>query len=335
MPENEQTKICRVIPHTRDVADITNTQASLLFALAKDRPITTGRNSKGAAISWTSSFTGEYPIGWSHLVSRGDHWGGIPEPGDGWFILQGEEEGLSELSSRMDHLVDAIGEGWPVFIYTTPEGTGVITWERRPHGDNPAITINPQMEVSSWYDLPESLTAGMRRAPETPHGMLQQALDSVQWEPEPPGRERDEIPEPERTEQFIFTFEDRATRDEFLDLAQKNGVPARWTAVDPNPEYEHEHEFAYEEMFEGLAWTVIRTIEEDIENYVDEGEDRSGTGQYAWPDLAIKEWNQEDRRDRVRLAVTRWNHIGPNGAEPASVLRDHKAGLIPHTRTPT
>ena len=124
MPENEQTKICRVIPHTRDVADITNTQASLLFALAKDRPITTGRNSKGAAISWTSSFTGEYPIGWSHLVSRGDHWGGIPEPGDGWFILQGEEEGLSELSSRMDHLVDAIGEGWPVFIYNHTGGHG-------------------------------------------------------------------------------------------------------------------------------------------------------------------------------------------------------------------
>ena len=186
MPENEQTKICRVIPHTRDVADITNTQASLLFALAKGQ--TNNHWTKLQGRGHLLDIVIHRRV--SHRVEPpgqpGRPLGRNPRARDGWFILQGEEEGLSELSSRMDHLVDAIGEGWPVFIYTTPEGTGVITWERRPHGDNPAITINPQMEVSSWYDLPESLTAGMRRAPETPHGMLQQALDSVQWEPRAP-----------------------------------------------------------------------------------------------------------------------------------------------------
>lgn len=332
MSTEEQTAIGQVTLNTGEAPGIDDVQASLLFAVLKGLRITTGRNSRGAAVSWPSLFRAEHPIGWSHLVSRGGRWGGVPHPDDNWFTLKGEKEGLSELSNRMDHLLEAIGEGWPVFIYRTPEATGVITWERRSHGNRPAITINPRMEVSSWYNLPDWLKGGMSRTPETRPGTLAEALDSVRWEDTTPERGPDETPAPEREEQFIFTFTDRDTRNEFLDLAEENDVPAHWIALSPKEEYENEREFAYEAMFEDLAWTVLRTIEEDLGNDVDEGKDRSGEDRYAWPDLGFREWAQEDRRELVRLAVVRWNHIGPNGADPESILRDHRDGLIPHSR---
>ena len=341
MTEEGQTAIGRIILKSGEDQDTSNTEGSLLFALSKGARITIGRNAQGSVVSWLSPSVGQGSKGLSHLVSKGERWGGIPYPTDDWFALKYEEGGPTELSNRMDHLLYAIRDGWPVFIYTTPDGTGVITWERQSHGNNPAVTIDQGGEVSSWYDLPDSLRAGKTLAPEDQIDMLAVAMDKAGWEPttnnstpemsESKGPEGSELPR--ETQQFIFTFEDRATRDEFLDLAEENGVPARWIALSPKEEYDNEREFAYEEMFDDLAWTVLRTIEEDLGNEVDESEDRSGAGEYAWPDLGFREWTQDDRRELVTLAVTRWNHLGPNGAEWQSILRDHKAGLIPHSQS--
>ena len=119
--------------------------------------------------------------------------------------------------------------------------------------------------------------------------------------------------------QFIVDFPDQETQDQILNMAHQQKVHTKWIIVDPNTEYLHEFQFAEEAIWYSLSEAITITINDEPE------------GQAKWPTLPFKEWPVQDRRTLITLAVTRWNYLGPNGADSESVIRDYRQGMIPYS----
>ena len=113
--------------------------------------------------------------------------------------------------------------------------------------------------------------------------------------------------------QIILTFPDRATEDLFLRMAREQGIDARWVAVNPNLEYDHEWQFTDDMIWDSLAPSIAEIINEEFHG-----------GQPVWPRNPFSSWLPFQRRMLIEMAVTRWGRGSPNGAIREDLVRHHR-----------
>ena len=120
---------------------------------------------------------------------------------------------------------------------------------------------------------------------------------------------------------YLVDCLDQGQEEMLLRDLSRLGIPHRWVAMDPNPEYDGEHLVGDISSYWQLIESVSQLLAED-------------PGHTDWPDLDPDLWPEEDRRTLVHLAATRWNYLGANGCEGPDVTRDYHLGLLPHTGNP-
>ena len=120
---------------------------------------------------------------------------------------------------------------------------------------------------------------------------------------------------------YIFSFQDEDQERDFLEMAQARGVKPKWVAVDPNPEFDGEHKFADEDVWNALS----KCIQETLEDSLSEEEN-----QPPWPRTSLEQWEQESRRQLILLAVKEFACIGDQLPKQASILRAFREGQLPN-----
>ena len=156
-------------------------QASLLDALRHGRPITVGKGAepddkhRPAAVSWLCSSHGESPERWSHFVSAHGRWGPQLDPRNTGLTVQEDPNG-NDVDSYLDHLLEAIRNDWAIGIYRQKNGRGVIAWDRESHGNQPALTIDPDGQINTYYNAPPEILDGYQEAKPTPQEYLNSTI---------------------------------------------------------------------------------------------------------------------------------------------------------------
>ena len=178
-------------------------EGAMLEALRQGLPITTGFLDppdmvhhggeryfprRPAAITWTFLTTEQgCEELWSHIVSASGQYGPIIHPSEPDMTLDDTETAENDLANRIDHLLSAIQAEWEIAIYRTPDGLGIITWDRQSHGNHPAIVVDQDRNVCTYYELPNSLRAGYKKAETTGEGrrdaqtLVREAVEAADW----------------------------------------------------------------------------------------------------------------------------------------------------------
>ena len=135
---------------------------------------------------------------------------------------------------------------------------------------------------------------------------------------------------------YLFTFQNDNDQDLFIHLAHRLGIEARWVAVDPNPEYDHQWRFAGEGAFAG----VITGVNHALHNDPDLSNGSPSTNDELQPTGGAKRnndqdpsthtrWTQEAKRELVHTAVTKWGYLTDQGLLEDDVRRDLSTGATP------
>ena len=172
-------------------------EGAMLEALRQGLPITTGFLDppdmvhhggeryfprRPAAITWTFLTTEQgCEELWSHIVSASGQYGPIIHPSEPDMTLDDTETAENDLANRIDHLLSAIQAECEIAIYRTPDGLGIITWDRQSHGNHPAIVVDQDRNVCTYYELPNSLRAGYKKAETTPQTLVREAVEAADW----------------------------------------------------------------------------------------------------------------------------------------------------------
>ena len=89
----------------------------------------------------------------------------------------------------------------------------------------------------------------------------------------------------------------------------------RWVATGPEAAYDYEWPFTDEN-----SWTAIaESVQEIIDDILQDKE-------LPWPPYPYDQWPVEQRRRLMRMAVTQWNYLGPNGVDAEELERAYRRG---------
>ena len=120
---------------------------------------------------------------------------------------------------------------------------------------------------------------------------------------------------------YIFTFPNESTENQFLQMAHNEQVPIRWIALDPNSEYDGEHQLTSEDVWNALSSSIMDTL---CDNLTDQ------ENSPPWPRSPFEEWTQSSKRALIFLAVTEFACVGDRLPEPTSIIRAFKDGRLPN-----
>ena len=123
--------------------------ASLMMTVRDGQPVQLRASTlepRTASIEWRPDPKyGHQKIRFSRDQQR---WG--PEPADHPALTHTIGSADSSWPNRIDHLLEAITEEWPIFIYRH-DGLGIITWDRQSHGNWPMLTLDESDWLTIYY----------------------------------------------------------------------------------------------------------------------------------------------------------------------------------------
>jgi hypothetical protein len=131
--------------------------------------------------------------------------------------------------------------------------------------------------------------------------------------------------------QYLIEVPDDVAEEAVRHAAAQLGGSVRWVAVDDQEEHENEWMFTDESAWETLTNYVSGAMRDihDEEATQDPTRPRSG-----WPYYPYEEWTTEHKRKLIVMAVTRWEHLSPNGVRNELLKDDYEAGLMEAFRGP-
>ena len=91
----------------------------------------------------------------------------------------------------------------------------------------------------------------------------------------------------------------------------------RWVAAGQETAYDYEWAFTGDNSWDAIA-DAVQEIIDDIQK----------EGELSWPPYPYDQWPVEQRRRLIRLAVTEWNYLGPNGVDAEELERAYRRGIL-------
>ena len=147
------TAACQLVQaDVRDLDNVNHAIASMMLALRAGRHFSI----EPGLVQWTDEHGNR-----AGFTSDGMTWDAIPTAlPPGWHPTLPDGDDASSFQNRIDHLLQASLSGWAIRggYRPDPQGKGqigFITWDRVSHGNVPRLEIEPDGNLTYWYDWPE------------------------------------------------------------------------------------------------------------------------------------------------------------------------------------
>ena len=116
--------------------------------------------------------------------------------------------------------------------------------------------------------------------------------------------------------QYLIEIPDDTPEEALRQAVARMTDYVQWVATSPLEVYDNEWMFTNDQSWEQIS----KSVQEAMTDITQDGA--------QWPPYPYAEWSIEQRRLLVRMAVSRWGHLGPNGADSSRLERDYRAGLL-------
>ncbi len=114
---------------------------------------------------------------------------------------------------------------------------------------------------------------------------------------------------------YLIELPDDVSETALLQALAQLTQSVRWVATSPDETYDCEWAFTDENSWDAIA-EAVQEIVHDIQE----------EGELPWPPYPYDRWPVEQRRRLIRMAVTRWNYLGPNGVDAEELERAYRRG---------
>ncbi len=114
---------------------------------------------------------------------------------------------------------------------------------------------------------------------------------------------------------YLIELPDNASETALVQALAHLTDSVRWVATSPDDTYDHERAFTDENSWDAISQAVQEMIK-DIQQ----------ANEPPWPPYPYDRWPVEQRRRLIRMAVTRWNYLGPNGVDAEELERAYRRG---------